>query len=47
MKCKLNKEKECEILNKQLGDCEIEELGEIQWRCPNYKDESQLKGEEE
>ena len=36
MKCKYNKEKTCEILNKQLGDCEIEEDDIVVWRCPDY-----------
>ena len=26
----------CEIRDRELGDCEIEENGEIMWRCPDY-----------
>lgn len=41
MKCALNKEKECEILNKKLGDCEIYDDVHccVRWRCQFYVDE--------
>jgi len=38
LKCELNDEDECRILNHDLGDCEIEEHGIIVWRCKHYKE---------
>ena len=46
MKCELNKERACEILNKELGDCEIDSDNKIVWRCPHYKQELKAKLEE-
>lgn len=34
--CKHNLEKECNVLNVELGDCEIECEGKIVWRCPFF-----------
>jgi hypothetical protein len=36
IKCKYHKEKDCVILNVELGDCEICEGDKVVWRCPNY-----------
>ncbi len=36
-KCELNKENNCRVLNKELGNCELYTDGEIQWRCVHYK----------
>lgn len=36
IKCKKNCQETCPILNKHLGDCEIEENGVVQWRCSDY-----------
>jgi hypothetical protein len=37
------KEESCDILNRQLGDCEIFDGDKIVWRCPEYNPSCQKK----
>lgn len=45
MKCRLNIEGNCPILNEKLGDCEIfdDSTNKVVWRCSDLIDESLIK----